>query len=58
MSRKLKWFERFSDADLWGLSCALQHCIDTAYFTEEENLSWAESMLAKISNIRGPEVKQ
>jgi len=57
MSRKLKWFEKLSDADLWGISCAIQHCLNIAYF-EEKDILWAEGMLSKIRAIRDIEVKK
>jgi hypothetical protein len=57
MSRKLKWFEKLSDADLLGISCAIQNGLDTGYY-EGDLILWAEGMLAKIMNIRLPEAKK
>jgi hypothetical protein len=53
--RKLKWFEKMSDADLWGIGCALQHAIQSGYFnatSEDGNLDWAVAMMIKINHIR------
>jgi PRTRC genetic system protein C len=41
----------FTDSDLWGLDCALQHAIQDGY--AKENLSWYKDMSAMICTMRG-----
>ncbi len=40
------------DSDLWGLECALTHCIQDGYFKDEQNLEWAQAMLEYIRVLR------
>lgn len=42
-----------SDADLWGLECALQHGLQDGYFNWRENVEWARSMLERIGRLQG-----
>lgn len=39
-----------SDADLWGLECALQHGLQDGYFTD--NAEWAKGMADRLIKLR------
>ena len=39
------------DTDLWGLLCALNHCLQNGY--GKENEEWYRSMISKIEILRG-----
>lgn len=40
----------WSDADLWGLECALHHALQDGYF--DENKEWAQQKLEQLATLR------
>ena len=40
------------DTDIWGIQCALRHCLDSGY--AKENQTWFESMFDTLDNMRDP----
>ena len=54
MELKTKSGEVFilTDNDMWGISCAIQHGVQSGYFKEPKNMEWAKAIQEKIDRIR------